>query len=462
MNAKVSMVMPVRNGAKHLDLMMESIFMQTYRNIEFIAAYDKSTDETLEILKKWKKIFLESDFDYRIVENTIPGGITAGLNAAIPYYTGDYITFPDADDYMFPDFVKTMVEELEENGKYGWACCDAIRIVENNNKTDDLGYKLCINSIYKDVDYPLHSLLDLEWRAPWNILVRKDFFDKVFPKKQIFPHPTSHEMAIKLPLLNEGEFLYVKQVLYKYILHDSGFVNTAMNNLMGSIRYLDSMQVCGEDVICSLKLSKEKEEKYIYANRINFFLNKAREAQHYNADYLRDYYINEAYKYLQLLKENCESQEGFNPTVYSDAFIECAAGIAVDIVPVEKSDFDMKKNIENRDFIIYGAGNKGKKYVKAICDLGYKPIEIWDAYAEKGMSINDIKVNRPHGDIVPDTPIFISVANTDLWPGIMDSLRKMNFCNIITPTFLVRMIRCEMLRKYFANSIKVIEDEEKI
>ena len=56
-NKKVTMIMPCFNSAPYLDYMLQSIYDQTYDNIELIIAYDDSTDGTLNILKNWKEKF---------------------------------------------------------------------------------------------------------------------------------------------------------------------------------------------------------------------------------------------------------------------------------------------------------------------------------------------------------------------------------------------------------------------
>ena len=58
---KVSVIMPVYNGAQYLQEAIDSILQQTYRDFEFIIIDDGSTDNSLEIIR------MNADLDKRIV-----------------------------------------------------------------------------------------------------------------------------------------------------------------------------------------------------------------------------------------------------------------------------------------------------------------------------------------------------------------------------------------------------------
>ena len=57
MNPLVTVLMPVYNAEKYLSEAIDSILVQTYKNIEFLIINDGSTDSTGEKLSELKKIF---------------------------------------------------------------------------------------------------------------------------------------------------------------------------------------------------------------------------------------------------------------------------------------------------------------------------------------------------------------------------------------------------------------------
>ena len=60
----VSVIMSVYNAEKYLDLAIESILNQSFRNFEFIIIEDCSTDNSLEILKN----YAEKDSRIKIIQ----------------------------------------------------------------------------------------------------------------------------------------------------------------------------------------------------------------------------------------------------------------------------------------------------------------------------------------------------------------------------------------------------------
>ncbi len=106
---KVSIVVPVYNAEKFIEDGINCALKQSYQNFELILVNDGSTDNTLEILNKFKnnkkiKIF-----------NKENGGVYSARNYGIKEATGDYLTFLDADDYFDQDFLQTMVDNIEDN-----------------------------------------------------------------------------------------------------------------------------------------------------------------------------------------------------------------------------------------------------------------------------------------------------------------------------------------------------------
>ena len=105
MKSKVSIVVPIFNIEEYLEDCIKSIINQTYKNLEIILINDGSTDCSLKICKKFKKL------DKRIVlidkDNT---GVSNTRNIGINSATGDYITFVDSDDWLELDAIENMVK----------------------------------------------------------------------------------------------------------------------------------------------------------------------------------------------------------------------------------------------------------------------------------------------------------------------------------------------------------------
>ncbi len=97
-NPLISVILPVYNANGYLPLALESIFAQTYKNFELIAVDDGSTDNSLDILKKYAK----KDQRIKVYHNKRNLNIANSLNLGIKHAKGQYIARMDADDISLP------------------------------------------------------------------------------------------------------------------------------------------------------------------------------------------------------------------------------------------------------------------------------------------------------------------------------------------------------------------------
>lgn len=123
---KYSFVVPVYNTSKYLKRCIDSLINQSYENFEIILVNDGSTDNSLDILKEYKK----KDKRIKII-NQKNQGLSMARNNGVKKTTADYILFVDSDDYIDlntleelekvktnPDLIRfQIVEEKEENQK---------------------------------------------------------------------------------------------------------------------------------------------------------------------------------------------------------------------------------------------------------------------------------------------------------------------------------------------------------
>ena len=109
MEKLVSIILPVYNVEKYIQICLGSISAQTYPNIEVILVDDGSTDCSGAICDKYAK-----GKRVKVIhqENT---GVSTARNRGIDSATGEYICFADSDDILMPDYVSYLVGLLERN-----------------------------------------------------------------------------------------------------------------------------------------------------------------------------------------------------------------------------------------------------------------------------------------------------------------------------------------------------------
>lgn len=110
MNPQISVLMSVYNDENYITKAIESILSQSFRNFEFIIINDGSTDNSLNIIKKYAHI------DNRIkVINQKNIGLTKSLNKGLKILKGKYIARQDANDYSEKNRLGEQYQFLEQN-----------------------------------------------------------------------------------------------------------------------------------------------------------------------------------------------------------------------------------------------------------------------------------------------------------------------------------------------------------
>jgi len=135
-NPKVSVIIATYNRARFICGAIESVLGQTYKDIELIVVDDGSTDNTGELLGRYK-----NKFRYVYQHNQEK---SAARNKGISLATGEYVAFLDSDDVWFHDKLARQVPVLEK------ASADVVlvhgykQIVDENLRPiDDANKKLC-------------------------------------------------------------------------------------------------------------------------------------------------------------------------------------------------------------------------------------------------------------------------------------------------------------------------------
>jgi len=104
-NPKVSVGIPSYNHSRYIERTLESIFAQTYRNIQLIVVDDGSTDNSPAIIEK---ILKNSPFDCELIARQNKGqGVTA--NECIERTSSEFHAPVASDDMWFPDFLERRV-----------------------------------------------------------------------------------------------------------------------------------------------------------------------------------------------------------------------------------------------------------------------------------------------------------------------------------------------------------------
>ena len=105
---RISIITPSYNQGEYIEKTIKSILSQEYPNLEYIIIDGGSTDNTIEIIKKY-----ENDITYWVSEPD--KGQTDALKKGFSMATGDFFLWVNSDDYLLPDAINKFVDAHIKN-----------------------------------------------------------------------------------------------------------------------------------------------------------------------------------------------------------------------------------------------------------------------------------------------------------------------------------------------------------
>lgn len=120
----VSIVTPMYNSSMYILETLDSVFNQTYQHFEIILIDDASTDNTLQCLPNDSRI--------KIIQLSKNSGSAVARNEGIKVAKGKYLTFLDADDIWFTNFIEKSIQTIKTT-KINFVFASYRRLDENLN-----------------------------------------------------------------------------------------------------------------------------------------------------------------------------------------------------------------------------------------------------------------------------------------------------------------------------------------
>lgn len=128
----VTVVMPSYNHAEFLEQRMESLIGQTYQDIEILVIDDCSTDNSLEILRKY-----ETYPKVELIAREKNGGWVVVNNQGVDLSAGEFVIFAQCDDDCDPRMIERLVDGMKANPTAGITFCRSLLVDEHNHTMGD-------------------------------------------------------------------------------------------------------------------------------------------------------------------------------------------------------------------------------------------------------------------------------------------------------------------------------------
>jgi teichuronic acid biosynthesis glycosyltransferase TuaG len=141
----ISVILPVYKSEAYLEACLISLINQSYSNIEIIAVVDYLGDNSLKILRKFRK----QDKRIRIYENLQRYGLASTLNRAVNLSKGQYIAFMDSTGIADKTRLNKQIKFLLDNPKVAVVGTQIINVTEQNKKLSYSQFPTNHEEIYK-------------------------------------------------------------------------------------------------------------------------------------------------------------------------------------------------------------------------------------------------------------------------------------------------------------------------
>ena len=191
-NGKISVIVPVYNVEKWLNMCIDSILAQSYKNLEIILVNDGSTDKSKDICDSYSK----KDNRVRVL-NIKNSGQSVARNIGLKEAKGDYILFIDSDDYISDKAIIEKFINILDSNNYDFIYTSYCRFEDGNEEkiTEILPINLTNDEIKnkegKDILVDLLNKNSFH-HAPYLKVCRKEF---ILNNKLFFREGYYHEDA---------------------------------------------------------------------------------------------------------------------------------------------------------------------------------------------------------------------------------------------------------------------------
>jgi hypothetical protein len=201
----VSIVVGTYNGEKYLREQLESIYGQTYQNIEVLVCDDFSTDSTVKILNKFSR---EYGLTYYV--NKMNLGLVSNYEKALSLAKGDYLALADQDDIWYPGKIELLLNNI---GTFS-LIHSSVHVIDGNGNPHRDAFVVSEYSRDHTTKVNFSDFLETAWVLGCTSLIEKSLLENSLP----FPEGVMfHDWWLTMAAIKLGHGIkYIHQPTIKY------------------------------------------------------------------------------------------------------------------------------------------------------------------------------------------------------------------------------------------------------
>lgn len=254
MKPKISVIVPVYNVEKYVEKCLDSLFNQTYKNLEIVIVNDCSTDNSKEIIEKK----IKGKKNVIFFSNQENSGLSFTRNVALEKSTGEYIGYIDSDDYIPENYYESLMNTIEKE-KADIAVCDMKSVYE---MTGQVLRTTCGTKENKKIDFINNGLA----ASACNKLFKRENISEY----QFAVGKVNEDLAVVLPtIIKANKVAYNDETFYNYVQRENSIQNGSFSENRFDIFYGVEETL---ERIKKIKNYKEFEDAIVYQQIIMTFI----------------------------------------------------------------------------------------------------------------------------------------------------------------------------------------------
>jgi glycosyltransferase involved in cell wall biosynthesis len=212
---RVSLVVPCYNVEKYFDQFLQSILVQTYKNLEVILVNDGANDATTRMLRDAVAPLEGQGYAVKLIEQANKG-LGGAVDTGLKHFTGEFLMWPDPDDWLAETSVERRVELMRANPDIGLLRTNAHLFVDASGK--QVGHWMPLEGRTTRPTGLFEDFLFMRYFfAPVCHMVRSAFFLEVHPSRSIYFTPVSSQnFQLLVPLVEAFPVLQSPEPLAYY------------------------------------------------------------------------------------------------------------------------------------------------------------------------------------------------------------------------------------------------------
>lgn len=253
----VSLVVASYNHDRFLASRINGLLAQTYKNIEIIVIDDSSSDNSVEILRRYS-----SHSNFQLTEHKKNSGWVSVSNEGFAKSTGEYILFANCDDDCRPTLIQRLVEAMERYPSIGVSFCrsemidEAGIIMGNDYDVREKAFrKKCSNDVFIEGtrmhQYLMHSCVIPNLSGA---LIRASAFKNAGGFSFNFQACSDWDLFFKIS--KKSDFYYISEPLNLFRQHKK----TIRSTIKSKVTY---------DEFFSILLTENKNNNYSFFKKMH-------------------------------------------------------------------------------------------------------------------------------------------------------------------------------------------------